>query len=204
MQIIGITGISGAGKSTVSEKIAQIKNAEIINADKVVRDLQRKGNKYYEKIVETFGEEVIDKKTGELDRKKLAKLIFYDKEKKEMLDKLTLEFVVPKIKEEAKKVAKEKITLIDAPLLFETGLDKICDITIGVLANKEICIKRICKRDDVSRKTADIRINNQNKNTYFKMKCDYCINNEEDNLEKQINEIFNRKKSIKRKYPTPL
>lgn len=66
MQIIGITGISGAGKSTVSEKIAQIKNAEIIDADKVVRDVQRKGNKYYEKIVETFGEEVISKEDRKL------------------------------------------------------------------------------------------------------------------------------------------
>lgn len=63
MQIIGITGISGAGKSTVSKKIAKLKGAEIIDADKIVKNLQKKGNQYYEKIVETFGEEVIDKKS---------------------------------------------------------------------------------------------------------------------------------------------
>lgn len=114
-----------------------------------------------------------------------------------MLDKLTLEYAVPKIKEEAKKVAKEKLTLIDAPLLFETGLDKICDTTIGVLANKEICVKRICVRDSVSAEIAEARINNQNRDIYFKIKCNYCISNEEDNLEKQINEIFSRKKFIK-------
>lgn len=121
-----------------------------------------------------------------------------------MLDKLTLEYAVPKIKEEAKKVAKEKLTLIDAPLLFETGLDKVCDTTIGVIASKETCIKRICTRDGVSAEIAEARINNQNKDTYFKIKCNYCINNEEDNLEKQINEIFDRKKSIKWKYSASL
>lgn len=66
MQVIGITGISGTGKSIVSERIAKIKNAYIINADKVVRDLQRKGNKYYEKIVDTFGTEVINKEERKL------------------------------------------------------------------------------------------------------------------------------------------
>lgn len=66
MQVIGITGVSGAGKSTVSERIAKIKNAYIINADKVVRDLQEKGNEYYEKIVNTFGSEVINQEDRKL------------------------------------------------------------------------------------------------------------------------------------------
>ncbi len=66
MQVIGITGISGTGKSTVSERIAKIKNAYIINADKVVRDLQEKGNEYYEKIVDTFGSGVINQEDRKL------------------------------------------------------------------------------------------------------------------------------------------
>lgn len=101
---------------------------------------------------------------------------------------------MPEIKEEAKRISKEKYVIIDAPLLFETGLDKICDITIGVIAGKETCIKRICARDGVSTEIAEARINNQNKNSFFKIKCNYCINNETgENLEKQINEILTGK-----------
>lgn len=59
MQIIGITGISGAGKSTVSELICKRKNAEKIDADEIVKVCQRKGEEYYKKIVETFGKEIL-------------------------------------------------------------------------------------------------------------------------------------------------
>lgn len=105
---------------------------------------------------------------------------------------------MPEIKGEAKKNAKSKTVIIDVPLLFETRLDKICDITIGVIANEETCINRICKRDRITEETAKARINSQNKESFFKINCDYCINNEiGENLEKQINEIFNRKKFVK-------
>lgn len=129
--------------------------------------------------------------------------MFYDKTKKELLDRLTIEYVVPKIKEEAETISKEKDVIIDAPLLFETGLDKICDITIGVIADEETCVKRSCKRDGISEETAKARINSQNREGFFKINCDYCINNGiGENLEKQINEILSRKKFIKYKCNT--
>ena len=59
MQIIGITGLSGAGKTTVSDAICKRENAENIDADKIVKDCQRKGEEYYKKIVETFGKEIL-------------------------------------------------------------------------------------------------------------------------------------------------
>ena len=79
---------------------------------------------------------------GELDRRKLAKIVFLDEVKKARLDMLTLNYIVPKIREEAERVAKGKMAIIDAPLLFETRIDKFCDFTIGVIASNETCIKR--------------------------------------------------------------
>ena len=96
---------------------------------------------------------------------------------------------MPKIVQEAKKT---EDSIIDVPLLFESGLDKICDIVIGVIAKKESCIQRIMKRDNISEKLAIARIDSQHNENYFKQKCNYCISNEENsNLEYQIKEILN-------------
>ena len=95
---------------------------------------------------------------------------------------------MPKIVEEAKN----KTSVIDVPLLFESGLDEICDITIGVIADKETCLSRIVNRDIISIEDAKKRIDNQKSETFFKIHCNYCIfNNEEDNMEMQIRDILN-------------
>ena len=133
-------------------------------------------------------------KIGQIDRIKLAQFVFFEKSKKEVLDKLTLEFVVPRIKELAEIKSNKNVVVIDAPLLFEMSLDKFCDRTIGIIANKDTCIKRISQRDKIDKDVAKARINSQNDTNFFKINCDYCVNNDEnDDLEKQINEIFDNK-----------
>ena len=153
------------------------------------------GKVYYKTIVSHFGEEIL-LSDGTLDRKKLAKYVFTDSSKKEKLDKLTKCYVVPRIKKYA-KVLETEVSVIDAALLFEMGLNDFCDITIGVISNKDTCIKRICKRDNIDESIAKSRIESQKQNDFFKSNCSYVINNEEnENLEKDILDIFNRKKSI--------
>lgn len=137
------------------------------------------------------------KKIGYINKKVLSKMIFFDKSKKEMLDSLTKEYVVPKIKSLATEISKSKMALVDAPLLFDMGLDKFCDITIGVISKKETCIDRICKRDGICADFAKSRIASQRSQDYFKVHADYCIsNNDGDDIRKQITEIFERKKSV--------
>lgn len=168
-----------------------MQNAEVIDADSIARQLSKKGEEYYKKIVSNFGKEILLADSQEIDRKKLAKIVFENREKKEKLDKLTLNYVVPEIKNQAKKIAKTKQAIIDAPLLFETNLDSFCDMTIGITAKEETCLDRICKRDNVEEQDAKARLNNQHEIQYFKEKCNYVINNEdEDDIEKQIKEIF--------------
>lgn len=126
-------------------------------------------------------------------------MIFSNKQSKEILDKLTLKFVVPKIKTKIRELIKLDIKVVlDAPLLFEMGLDIICDVTIGVIASQEVCIKRIGARDSISEISAKARLNNQKTNEFFKIKCDYVIKNEGDmeGIEEALEDIFNRQKFI--------
>ena len=175
MKVIGITGSSGSGKTTVAKILSEELKAKTINADEIVKQMQEPRAKYYEKIVETFGKEILKEK-GFIDRKKLAQIIFKDKLKKEKLNNLTYKYVVEEIKSQVKKT-KEEYIIIDAPLLIEGNLNKICDIVIAVTSNKEEQIKRICKRDDIGEENAKIRLEAQKDNEFYKRNADYIIEN---------------------------
>lgn len=117
--------------------------------------------------------------------------MFFDRKEKCKLDKITYKYVVQKIKRDIELNKNYEKIIIDAALLFESGLNDICDIIIGVIAKKEKCVERIIKRDNIDEKTAIARIDSQNKEMFFKINCDYCIFNEEGaNIEKQIKDIF--------------
>lgn len=159
---------------------------------KSVRICKFHGKVYFDTIVENFGKEIL-LDNGELDRKKLSTKIFSSNKEKEKLDKLTSCYVVPKIKKEAILNGETKDVVIDAALLFEFGLEKFCDITIGVISCEDTCINRICKRDSISEEDAKSRIKSQKNNNFFKLHCDYVIINEDEcNIEEELLSIFNR------------
>lgn len=190
MKIIGLTGTSGAGKSTVSEILMKKYGAEIIDADKVAKKLSKKGTMYTKSIIKSFGDEILDWQ-GELNRKKLANIIYEDEKKREQLNQLTFIYVVGEIKKQINKLNHKKIIVIDAPLLFESKLNQVCDFVIAVIANKEKKIERICKRDGISREEAILRLNAQNTDEFFKENSDYILYNQEEkeDLENQIASI---------------
>lgn len=124
----------------------------------------------------------------EINRPKLAQIIFSNNQKREELNKITCLYIAKKIEEEAKM--ENQNIIIDAPLLIETNLNKICDIVISVIANKDIKIERICKRDNVDKKTAEQRLNSQlSENTYIK-NSNYVLINNNANLEKEAKELL--------------
>ena len=172
--IIGITGNSGTGKSEISKLLAEKIDAKIINADEVVKELSEKGNEYYEKIVKLFGSSILN--NNKLNKPQMAKIIYNNKEKREKLNKLTYKYVVEEIKKRAKN-SEYKNLIIDAPLLFESGLNKICNITIGVIANIDNKIQRICKRDNIDEETALARLKIQQEDRFYIQKSDYIIKN---------------------------
>lgn len=192
MRIIGITGNSGSGKSTVSKMISENYEAKIIDADKIAKEMTMNNGEYLQAIKQTFGEDVI--KDNTLDRKKLADIVFSNKTEKEKLDSLTFEYVVRRIKEEIKKAQLKsdiKYIVLDVPLLFESKLNEVCNYTIGVTAPKIEKIKRICKRDKISEEKALQRLNSQPDDEFFIQKCDFIIQNmNNEKTEEKVNEIM--------------
>lgn len=192
MRIIGITGNSGSGKSTVSKMISENYEAKIIDADKIAKEMTMNNGEYLQAIKQNFGEDVI--KDNTLDRKKLADIVFSNKTEKEKLDSLTFEYVVRRIKEEIKKAQLKsdiKYIVLDVPLLFESKLNEVCNYTIGVTAPKIEKIKRICKRDKLSEEKALQRLNSQPDDEFFIQKCDFIIENiNNEKTEEKVNEIM--------------
>lgn len=143
-----------------------------------------------------FQEDEILLDDGNLNRAKLAKLIYENEEHLKKLNQLTFEYLIPQIVNEIKNVTNDiKIVIIDAPLLFEAGLDKYCDYIITLLVPDLLKIKRICKRDHISENVAKDRLKIQNNNDFYVKKSDYVIINDEnttmEELEQKINEIIN-------------
>lgn len=193
MKIIGITGNSGSGKSFISEILLnKYKCVAIIDADRIAREMSNINTLYYKEIVKRFGKDIL-KENLEINRKILARIIFNNDEKRKELNSITFKYVVDKIKDEIKLNSDKNIIIIDAPLLFESGLDKICDITLGVISEESIKIDRICKRDNLSVREAKDRLRVQLKDEVLREKCNYIIENngDVDCLNTQLKEIVN-------------
>ena len=175
--VIGITGSSGAGKSTICE-ILEIKyNVKVLNADKIARRLSKKGTNYTNDIVEKFGNDILDE-DGELKRRRLAEIIYNDAEKRKELNNCTFKYIREEIEKEIKD--DDTIYIIDAPLLFECELDKICDKIIGVISKKELQLDRIVARDNIDYESAEKRLQAQEENEFYIQRCDRIIENNND------------------------
>lgn len=188
MKIIGLTGASGSGKST----IAKMFKFPVVDADKAARRAVE-NKECLDKLVENFGEEILNQDKT-LNRKELAKRAFACKEKTEELNAITHPFIVKIMNDEinAYKQNGNKAVILDAPQLFEAHCEKICDIVIGVLADKDIRKKRIMARDNISEEQADLRLSASKSDEFFKEKCDYIIvnNNDTDALKISISKIL--------------
>lgn len=185
--IIGITGSSGSGKTSISKLLCKELNADIINADEIVREMSMPGEVYYNEIIKTFGKDIL-LENGEINKPKLADIIFNSNEKRDVLNLLTFKYVVDEIKTTADS-SKSEIIVIDAPLLIESKLNEICDIVISVIADENIKLQRICVRDSIDENTALNRINAQPKNEFYIKNSNLVIINNKSDLQKQVQGI---------------
>lgn len=162
MKVIGLTGGIGAGKSTVSGILAEL-GYRIIDADLISHQITQKGSATLERIAHIFGEDMV-LPDGNLDRKKLAGVVFSDKEKLRMLEEMTTREVVEIIGMQLQQLHEkecEELVFVDAPLLFESGADKLTDLVFTVDADLETRIRRVMERDGASRQEIEKRIASQ-------------------------------------------
>ena len=159
--ILGLTGGIASGKSTVSAYLAQ-NGALIIDADLIARQVVAKKSSGLKQIVAKFGGEILTA-SGELDRKKLGKLVFSNKELLKNLTDITGPLIRAEILREieAAKKAQVKLVVLDIPLLFETGYQTLCDKVMVVTIPSELQLERVMKRDNLSAAEARKRIANQ-------------------------------------------
>lgn len=179
-RIIGLTGQSGAGKSTVA-KLLKHNGFFVINADLLVRRIYNSGSPCLKTIASVFGEDIITN-NGTPDRKLLAQRAFSSKENTKLLSSIVHPFVTSELFSEIKKAAESgaKTVVYDAPQLFESNADVICDEIISVTAEKSVRLERICKRDNISEENALMRMNAQLDEEFFRENSDYIIENNSD------------------------
>ena len=189
-KLIGLTGQSGAGKSTVAEVFAKL-GAYVINADMIVAELYNSGSPCLKAVAAEFGQDIL-KPDGTLDRRKLAQLAFASSERTDDLNRLVHPFVTARLFELLRGA--EGIVVFDAPQLFEANADVICDAVVAVTADKDIRIKRIIKRDVLSEEQAMLRVNAQHGEEYFRARADYIIENniDEESLRTQAEKVYNK------------
>lgn len=190
--VIGVTGSSGAGKSTICEILELNYKVKIINADKIARKLSKKGTNYVIDIIKIFGKNIVDE-TGELKRRKLAEIIYTNPKKREELNKCTFKYINKEIEKQVNQIKDDTVAIIDAPLLFESGLNKMCDKIIGVIAKRETQIERIIARDDIDYEQAEKRLSAQQSNEFYIKNCDDIIlNNSLLDIEQNVEKVMNK------------
>jgi dephospho-CoA kinase len=186
--IVGITGGIGAGKSYVSAIFAE-RGFTVIDADEVCRGIYH--GECLGEVLDTFGEGVLTE-DGNLDRKALGAIVFNDRAELDTLNGIAHRYIDAEIKAMIKSAETPNV-LIDAPQLFEAGVDKECDAVIYVYAPKEERIARVMARDGLSRSDVENRMKMQHDDEFFRSRCAFIINNGDgEDVAKQVNEIIKR------------
>lgn len=175
--LIGLTGMSGAGKSTVAS-ILKRKGFRIIDCDALVHSLYE-DIRYLRLIKDAFGEEYI--REGAVDRKKLGALVFSDPKALKKLNETVSPFIMRAVTERIREAKADGVsTVLDAPLLFEYGLERYCDAVIGVTVEMETAVKRLCARDHRNEEELRARLRSQHDSAFFKEHCDHVLENNAD------------------------
>ncbi len=176
--ILGLTGPSGAGKSEVARVLAE-KGLPVVDADALVREVQQPGSPCLAALAEAFSPDIL-LPDGSLDRKKLAELAFISSENTHTLNHIVHPAVIALSEERFREAAEAgaQIAVLDAPLLFESGMDRICDRTVAVLAPAEERLRRIRLRDGITEEQAKIRMGAQPSDDYYTARASLVIRND--------------------------
>lgn len=188
--IIGLTGGIATGKSESAKHFKKM-GAYIIDADEISHQLTAKGMPALVELAKYFGEDILQK-NGSLNRRKLAEIIFSDPESKLRVEKILHAYIIACINDLAAKKYKRYNIIIDAPLLFEVGLDRICDKIVVIWAPYDVQAKRLAARDRLNDEQVKKRINSQMPIEKKVKLADYVVDNtgSKPALGKKIRELY--------------
>ena len=177
MKIIGITGPTGAGKTTALRALADL-GACVIDADAVYHQLLEGSAPMREALTARFGASILDD-GGKIDRKRLGNLVFGDPAALADLNAITHRFVEEEIARLEAQAVKEgrPAVAIDAIALIESGVADRCDAVVGVLAPRELRVRRIMAREGIPEDYARRRVEAQREDEFYRTSCGYLLEN---------------------------
>lgn len=176
--ILGVTGGTGAGKSSALRAIQELGGA-VIDCDVVYHEVLNSNEDFKNAINEKFPG--VFSQEGQLNRKKLGQEVFAKRERLDQLNAIVYRFLLPEL--ERLIAAADGLCALDAINLFESGLDRLCDRTVAVTAPTELRVKRVMARDHVTEQYARLRIGAQKQDEFYRGKCDCELNNASDSPE---------------------
>ena len=169
--IIGITGGTGCGKTTLLKVIAE-KGGLILDCDAIYHQLLATDESLLHAIGSRFPDTVDN---GQLQRKKLGAIVFSDDKALLDLNKITHSAIHSEVLHQLE--SNPRLAAIDAIALFEGGLAELCDVTVAVTAPAEVRVQRLMKRDSISEDYARSRIAAQHEESWFRERCDRILEN---------------------------
>ena len=180
MKVIGITGPTGAGKTTAL-RVLEGMGALILDCDAVYHELTLSCQPMRRELEDAFGPEIFGA-DGSLQRKALGAVVFDDPRALERLNAITHRYVAAAVKEEIARADREGrvAAAVDAIALMESGLAPLCDATVAVVADPETRVRRIMAREGIGEEYARLRVAAQKGQEYFEEQCDYVLRNDGD------------------------
>nr|MCR4770813.1 dephospho-CoA kinase [Oscillospiraceae bacterium] len=190
MLVIGITGGTGAGKTTALEAVKKL-GGTVIDCDEVYHGLLKNSKEMLARIEARFPGTV---ENGVLDRKKLGSLVFGDADALLELNGITHGYVRAEVRRllDGARAEGRALAAVDAIALVESGLAKLCDVTAAVVAPTETRVKRLMSRENISERYARSRIAAQKSDEWFRANCGMVLANDgsREEFEKKCVEIF--------------
>ncbi len=178
MKRIGITGPTGAGKTTALNVLSAL-GAHIIDADQVYHHLLEDSAPLREALTGRFGTAILNQ-AGKVDRKALGNVVFADPEALADLNAITHRFITGEIDRQVARAEAEgrPAVAIDAIALIESGVGETCDAVVGILAPKEMRVRRIMAREGISEAYARKRVEAQQGDDFFRAHCTHILENQ--------------------------
>lgn len=177
MVIIGITGPTGAGKTTALNELKKL-GGVIIDCDAVYHELLKSNQTLQHELENRFGS-LIDEH-GVFDRKKLGGVVFHDPAALADLNAIAHRHITAAVRDILEQAQRDHIpaAAVDAIALFESGLADLCQATVAITAPPEIRVERIMVREGISRAYAQSRVDAQNPEEFYTSRCQYTLRND--------------------------